>query len=67
VSLAGAEPRHSYAAGAGTVSLRIVPRPAKRRQLRRNGSLRLRVTVTFAPDGGTASSHSLTVRLRQTD
>lgn len=66
VSLAGAEPRHSYVAVAGTVSLRIVPRLAKRRQLWRNGSLRLRLIVTFAPDGGTASSRTLTVRLRQT-
>ncbi|MGN6816098.1 MAG: glycoside hydrolase family 26 protein [Solirubrobacterales bacterium] len=65
VTLAGAEPRHRYAEAAGTVVLRIVPRPAKRRLLRRNGSLRLRLTVTFAPDGGTANSRSFTVRLQK--
>jgi hypothetical protein len=43
-----------------------VPRSAKRRLLRRNGSLRLRLTVTFTPDGGTANSRSLTVRLQKT-
>jgi hypothetical protein len=66
VSLTGAQPRSRYAAGAGTVSLKIVPRSAKRRLLRRNGSLRLRLTVTFTPDGGTANSRSLTVRLQKT-
>lgn len=65
VSLAGGEPRRHYAARAETVFLRIVPRPAKRRLLRRDGSLRLRLTVTFAPDGGMANSRALTVRLRR--
>jgi len=66
VSLAGAEPRHREAAGSGTVLLRIVPRAAKRRQLRHDGSLRLRLTVTFVPNGGTANSRSFTVRLQKT-
>ncbi|MGN6275219.1 MAG: glycoside hydrolase family 26 protein [Solirubrobacterales bacterium] len=65
VSLAGAEPRHRYAPTAGTVVLRIVPRPAKRRLLRHDGSLRLRLIVTFAPDGGMANSRALTVRLQK--
>jgi len=67
VGLVGAKSRRHYAAGAGTVTLRIVPGPAKRRRLRRHGSLRLRVTVTFAPDGGMANSRSLTVRLQKVD
>ena len=66
VSLAGAQPRSRYVAAAGTVSLKIVPRSAKRRLLRRNGRLRLRLTVSFEPDGGMANSRSLTVRLQKT-
>ncbi|HET7508731.1 MAG TPA: glycosyl hydrolase [Solirubrobacterales bacterium] len=65
VSLGGAVPRRRQAAGAETVVLRIVPPVAKRRLLSRKGRLRLRLTVTYAPAGGTANSRALTVRLRR--
>jgi len=64
VSLGGVVPRRRQAAGAETLTMRIVPRPAKRRLLRRKGTLRLQVSVIFEPSGGTASSRVLTVRLR---
>jgi hypothetical protein len=66
VSLGGAVPRRQLAAGAETVELRIVPRSAQRRALRRRGSLRLRVTVTFVPTGGAAASRAVRLRLRRT-
>ncbi|HEX5527690.1 MAG TPA: glycosyl hydrolase [Solirubrobacterales bacterium] len=66
VSLAGAVPRRLSTAGAETVGLRIVPRRAQRLALRRRGSLRLRVSVSFAPAGGTAASRVVRLRLRRT-
>lgn len=65
VTLAGAVPQRRHAGGAETLRLRIVPLPAKRRLLKRNGSLRLQVSVIFEPAGGTANSQVLTVRLRR--
>jgi hypothetical protein len=65
VALWGAVPQRRHAAGAETLRMRIVPRPAKRRLLKRRGSLRLQVSVIFEPAGGTASSRVLTVRLRR--
>ncbi|HEV2790180.1 MAG TPA: glycosyl hydrolase [Solirubrobacterales bacterium] len=65
VRLAGASPRRRLAAGPGSVRLRVVPRAAQRRALRKKGTLRLWVTVTFEPTGGTASSRTLIVRLRK--
>ncbi len=65
VSLWGGVPRHSHAGAAETLTMRIVPPPAKRRLLKRKGSLRLQVSVIFEPAGGTASSRVLTVRLRR--
>lgn len=63
--LRGAVPRRHQLTNAAQVLLRVVPKPAKRRALRRRGHLRLPVTVTFAPAGGEASSRSLTLRLRR--
>lgn len=63
VSLLGAVPRHRHAAGAETIVLRIVPRTAQRRVLGRRGSVRLRLTVGFAPTGGTAGSRVVRLRL----
>jgi Glycosyl hydrolase family 26 len=65
VRLAGPQPRRRLAAGPGPVRVRVVPRAAQRRELRKKGTLRLRVTVSFEPAGGTVSSRALTVRLRR--
>jgi hypothetical protein len=65
VSLGGAVPRRRETMGPETVVLRVAPPPAKRRLLRRKGSLRLRLTVTFEPAGGTANGRTFTVRLRR--
>lgn len=65
VSLGGAVPQSRKTAAAETVVLRIVPPRPKRRLLSRNGTLRLRLTVTFQPTGGTANSRTFTVRLRR--
>jgi hypothetical protein len=66
VSLKGAVPRDRAVDAAGTVTLRIVPRPAQRRALGRDGNLALKVTVAFQPlSGDAALSRSLTVRLKR--
>jgi Glycosyl hydrolase family 26 len=65
VDLAGAVPRSEAVGSAGTVALRVVPRLAKRRVLNREGTVRLRLTVTFEPDGGTPSSRRFGLRLRK--
>ncbi|MGN6216571.1 MAG: glycosyl hydrolase [Solirubrobacterales bacterium] len=66
VSLAGAVPRHRHTSGAETIRLRIVPRAAQRRLLRHRGSLRLRLTVSFEPTGGTTNSRVVRLRLKKT-
>jgi hypothetical protein len=63
--LAGAVPRSQPVDGAGTFALRVVPRPAKRRLLNREGTVRLRLTITFEPGGGTPNSRSFRLRLRK--
>ncbi|HMI81377.1 MAG TPA: glycosyl hydrolase, partial [Solirubrobacterales bacterium] len=65
LDLAGAVPRSQTVDGAGTFALRVVPRPAKRRLLNRDGTVRLRLTVTFEPGGGTPNSRRFSVRLRK--
>ncbi|MDQ2630741.1 MAG: hypothetical protein M3Y75_07175 [Actinomycetota bacterium] len=65
LSLRGAVPQRRRLSSAAQVLLPVVPRPAKRRALRRQGALRLRVTVTFAPSGGEANSRSLILRLKK--
>jgi hypothetical protein len=65
LTLRGATPQRRAVAGAGTVTLRVVPKAAHRVALRKRGSLRLKLTVTFEPVGGAASSRSLTLRLKQ--
>lgn len=65
VSLRGAVPQRRQTTSAAQVLLRVVPKAAKRRLLGKRGSLRLRVTVAFAPAGGEASSKTLVLRLRK--
>jgi Glycosyl hydrolase family 26 len=63
VQLGGALPRRISAPAAGEVKLLVVPKRAQRRQLLRQGSLRLPVIVTFQPLGGSAISRRLTLGL----
>lgn len=65
VSLDGAVPQPLYATGPETLRMRIVPPRAKRRLLKRKGSLRLQVSVIFEPVGGKAGSRVLSLRLRR--
>jgi hypothetical protein len=64
LALKGAVPRDRVVDAAGTVVLRIVPKPAQRQLLAREGRLPLKVTVSFQPLGGDALRRSLTVRLK---
>lgn len=64
--LDGAVFRHRQVDGAGRVKLRVVPKGAKRRALRRDGSVRLGVTITFVPTGGEPNSRTIKLRLRKT-
>jgi len=65
VSLDGAVPQTRTAAAAGKVVLRVLPKPAKRRALQRQGSVRLALTVTFQPRGGEPRSRSFSLRLKK--
>ncbi len=65
VSLSGGVSRLRTASAAGKVVLRVVPGPAKRRALRRKGSVRLHLTIAFQPTGGLASSRVLSLRLKR--
>jgi hypothetical protein len=66
LTLAGAVFSSRTLDAAGVTTLRVVPKPAKRRLLDRRGVLRLKVTVTFQPLGGDALSRQLTLGLRKT-
>jgi ABC-type phosphate transport system substrate-binding protein len=48
----------------GTYRATLKPSAAARRVLRRRGSLRTRVTITYRPEGGTARSSTRTVTLK---
>jgi hypothetical protein len=65
LTLAGAVPRSQILNAAGATALRVVPKPAKQRLLSRRGILRLKVTVSFEPLGGSAVSRQLTLGLRK--
>ncbi|HEY8501338.1 MAG TPA: glycosyl hydrolase, partial [Solirubrobacterales bacterium] len=65
LDLAGAVARSQAVGGAGTFALRVVPRPAKRRLLSRDGTVRVRLTITFEPSGGAPNSRRFSVRLRK--
>jgi hypothetical protein len=64
--LDGAVFQQRQVSAAGEVKLRVIPKPAKRRALRRTGSARLKLTVTFVPTGGEPNSRHLGLRLRRT-
>jgi hypothetical protein len=65
VSLRGAMPQRRQTTSPAQVLLRVVPKGAKRRLLGKRGSLRMRVTIAFAPAGGEPSSKTLNLRLRK--
>jgi hypothetical protein len=65
VAVDGALPQQRQVDGAGRVTLAILPKPKARRILLRRGSVRLRLTVTFAPRGGLPSSRDLSLRLKK--
>lgn len=48
---------------AGTVVLNIKPRPATKKALASNGTVKIRVKVTFKPTGGKAKTRGRTVKL----
>lgn len=49
---------------AGTFTVPVKPKPRARRSLRRNGHLRVTVTIAFTPDGGVTATARRTVVLR---
>ncbi|HEV2727818.1 MAG TPA: hypothetical protein VGV34_05960, partial [Solirubrobacterales bacterium] len=65
LALRGSVPRRHQVGGPAQVLLRVVPKGAQMRALRRKGRLRVRLTVTFAPSGGEASSQTLKLQLRR--
>lgn len=64
LTLKGPVPRDRAVGAAGTVALRIVPRPAQRQLLASAGRFPLKVTVGFQPQGGDPLRRRLTVRLK---
>jgi hypothetical protein len=64
LTLRGSAPRRRQVTAPAQVLLPVVPKAAQRRALRRKGTLRLRLTVTFAPSGGEANSRTFALRLR---
>jgi len=65
ITLEGAKPLSREATAAGKIVLRIFPKPAQRLQLAKQGTLRLRLVVTYAPTGGAANSRAVIVKLRK--
>jgi hypothetical protein len=65
LALKGPAPRARVVDGTGPVVLRVIPKPAQRRLLDRNGQLSLKVTVAYEPLAGEPLSRSLTVRLKK--
>ena len=66
VALDGAVPQQRQAGGAGKVVLRVLPKRRARLLLQRQGSVRLKLTVTFIPSGGSPNSRGLSLRLKKT-
>jgi hypothetical protein len=66
LALWGASPRRRQVEVEEKVTLLVVPKAGQRRALREHGSLRLKLTVTFDPAVGDASSQDLSLRLRKT-
>jgi hypothetical protein len=65
VALDGAVPQQRQAAAAGRVVLRVVPKSKARGILERRGSVRIRLTVTFIPSGGSPNSRGFSLRLKK--
>lgn len=65
VQLGGAVPQRLSVRAAGEVELPVVPRPAKRRRLLRQGFLLMPITVAFQPLSGSAISQRLKLGLKR--
>ncbi|MFL5870963.1 MAG: choice-of-anchor D domain-containing protein [Solirubrobacterales bacterium] len=52
-------------AGAGPVDLLIKATGSKKRKLKKAGKVRVQVTITYAPTGGTPASQPLSVKLKR--
>ncbi|HEX6601088.1 MAG TPA: glycosyl hydrolase [Solirubrobacterales bacterium] len=61
----GAALKRRQPTSAARVLLRVVPKAPQRRALRRKGSARVSVSVTFAPSGGEPSTRTFTLRLKK--
>lgn len=66
VAVDGAVPQQRQAKGTGRVVLRVLPKRRARNLLQRQGSVRLELTVTFIPSGGSPNSRDLSLRLKKT-
>lgn len=58
---AGAVTQHYEALAAGSPTIRIALTPTERRRAGRDPNLRVRLTVDFTPDGGTAAAKTVSV------
>ena len=52
-------------AAAGPVDLLVKAKGSKKRKLKKSGKVRLKLSITYAPTGGTAASRSLSVTLKR--
>jgi hypothetical protein len=65
VALDGAVPQQRQATADGKVVLRVLPNRKARRLLERQGSARMKLTVTFIPSGGSPNSRDFSLRLQK--
>lgn len=65
VAVDGVVPRQQQTEGAGRIGLRIAPKAKARRILERRGSVRLKLTITFIPRGGSPNSRTFGLRLKK--
>ena len=66
LSIAGAGASTQAVGAAGIVKVPIAARGSKKRLLERSGRVKLKITVTFVPSGGTANSQTATLKLKKT-
>lgn len=64
VTLAGAAVRRREVETSGKVTLTVVPRGAAKRTLGHSGVVRIRMTITFVPSGGTPNSRTVSLKLK---
>jgi hypothetical protein len=65
VALDGGVPQQRQIEAAGRVVLRVVPKAKARGILERRGSVRVKLTLTFIPSGGSPSSRGFSLRLKK--